>query len=180
MPATLSFRFYEELNGYLPPERRKVTFKIILDAGESVGEAIAVMGVPLSQVDLVLVDGESVDFSFRLVDGSRVSVYPVFESLNISALTRLPGRPLRRPRFILEAGLAPLAGSMSELGLDVKVLSRQASLDEAVKTSREERRIVLTRDPDWMKHPDLTHAYLLKSARTDDQLSELLARMDLG
>ncbi len=138
------------------------------------------MGVPLSQVDLVLVDGESVDFSFRLVDGSRVSVYPVFESLNISALTRLPGRPLRRPRFILEAGLALLAGSMSELGLDVKVLPGMISLEEVVQRSREEQRIVLTRAPDWMKHPDLTHGYLIRATLIADQLSELLARLDLG
>ncbi len=180
MPDTISLRFYEELNDYLPRKKRKVTFAQILGAVETVGSAIEANGVPLSRVDLVLANGEPVDFSFRLGDGDRICVYPVFESFDISALTRLPDRPLRRPRFILEAGLAPLAERLSELGLDVKVLSGRVPLDEVVKTSREERRIVVTRVPGWMKHPGLTHGYLIKSSRIDEQLSELLARLDLG
>jgi hypothetical protein len=95
---TVEVRFYEELNDHLPPERRKRSFRVELTGRPSVGEVIASLGVPLGQVDLLLVDGVSCDFERRLQGGERVAVYPVFERFDISSLVRLAGRPLD-PRF---------------------------------------------------------------------------------
>jgi hypothetical protein len=92
------FRFYEELNDHLPPSRRKRTFTVAFGGRPEVGDLIAALGVPLAEVDLLLVDGESCGFERRLGGGERVAVYPVFERFDISSLTRLPGRPLD-PRY---------------------------------------------------------------------------------
>lgn len=95
---TAEFRFYEELNDHLPPERRKRSFHVELAGKPTVGTLIASLGVPLEEVDLLLVDGVSCDFERQLQGGERIAVYPVFERLDISPLVRLAGRPLD-PRF---------------------------------------------------------------------------------
>lgn len=93
---TAEFRFYEELNDHLPPQRRKRSFSVEFEGEPAVGELIAALGVPPAEVDLLLVDGESTDFDHRLAGGERISVYPIFERIDIAPLARLPGRPLIR------------------------------------------------------------------------------------
>ena len=55
--ATAEFRFYEELNDFLEPVLRKKTFAIPIDRGRSVKDAIESVGIPHTQVDLIVVDG---------------------------------------------------------------------------------------------------------------------------
>src|SRR5512139_3889854 len=83
------FRFYEELNDFIPQEFRKVTFTYDFTGNPSVKDAIEALNVPHVEVDLVVVNGESVDFSYRLNDRDNVSVYPVFEALDIRSVERL-------------------------------------------------------------------------------------------
>ena len=68
--------------------------------------------------DIVLVNGESVDFAHHLNDGDRVSIYPVFESLDVSPLVRLRPAPLRRTKFVLDVHLGKLARWLRLLGFD--------------------------------------------------------------
>ena len=56
-------------------------------------------------------NGASVSFSHIAQDGDRISVYPVFESFNISGVTKLRERPLRRPKFIVDKGFEPMLGA---------------------------------------------------------------------
>jgi hypothetical protein len=57
------FRFYRELNDFLPARRRQVNFTHAFTGTPSVRDTIQALGVPHTAVDLVLVDGQSVDFS---------------------------------------------------------------------------------------------------------------------
>jgi len=94
----VAFRFYEELNDYLPERCRKRDFEVRFEGSVTVGKAIESLGVPLSEVDLILVNGKSVSFRYRLKDGDRVSVYPIFEQLDISGLTRVRKQTLLKIR----------------------------------------------------------------------------------
>lgn len=89
MDSTVYVRLYEELNDYLPEEKRKRTFSLSFKGTKSVEEAICLLGVPPEEVDLVLVNGESVPFSHIAQDGDRISIYPIFESLDIGTVTML-------------------------------------------------------------------------------------------
>ncbi len=94
MPVA-NFRFYAGLNDFLPPERRCTEFAdSFLDAA-TVKDHIASLGVSHTQVDLILVNGQSVDFAYRIRDGDRISVYPVFQTFDIAGVTRLRPQPLR-------------------------------------------------------------------------------------
>ena len=67
------------------------------------------LGVPHTEVELLLINGESAGFDRLLCDGDRVAVYPKFEALDIVPLLRVRERPLRVMRFIADAHLGELA-----------------------------------------------------------------------
>ena len=50
---------------------------------------IELLAIPLTAVDLIIVNSESVDFSYVVQQGNRISVYPVFRSIDISPLKKL-------------------------------------------------------------------------------------------
>jgi len=97
--AEARFRFYAELNDFLAPARRFTEFAHSFVDIATVKDRIESFGVPHTEVDLILVNGEPVEFSRRVRDGDRVSVYPVFEAFDIAPVTRLRPEPLREPRF---------------------------------------------------------------------------------
>jgi sulfur carrier protein ThiS len=88
------FRFYEELNDYLPEKKRKKTFSLSLKGSTTIKEAICSLGIPPGEVDLVLVNAKPVPFDHIICRGDRISIYPIFESLDISNVTRLRDKPL--------------------------------------------------------------------------------------
>ncbi len=96
------FRFYAELNDFLPPARRGAAFAHQFEGRPSVKDVIESLGVPHGEIDLILANGESVDLSWMVQDGARVSVYPVFESIDISPLARVRPTPLRETRFVVD------------------------------------------------------------------------------
>src|SRR6266513_2154730 len=57
------FRFYAELNDFLPPARRFASFAHSFELPASVKDMIESRGVPHTEVDLILLNGEPVDFT---------------------------------------------------------------------------------------------------------------------
>ena len=103
------FRFYGELNDLLPLPKRREGFVHTFKTTASVEDAIEALGVPHTEVDLILVNGESAGFSYLVRDGDRISVYPVFRSLDVSPLTRVRPRFEGEIRFVLDTHLGRLA-----------------------------------------------------------------------
>src|SRR5262245_48698850 len=99
------FRFYEELNDFLPENKKKVAFAYQFQANQNIRQVISMIGVPHTEIDLLLVNGRSVGFDYILKNNDHVSIYPVFESLDISTLNKLRPKPLRDTKFIADAHL---------------------------------------------------------------------------
>jgi uncharacterized protein with PIN domain len=174
-----NFRFYAELNDHLALEQRYRDLEKALLVPASVKDAIESFGVPHTEVDLVLVNGESSSFSRLIQDGDRVAVYPVFEGLDITPLLRLRPLPLREPRFVLDVHLGRLAAYLRMLGLDAAYRNSAAD-PELVRQSIDERRILLTRDRGLLKHSALTHGYWLRGTDSRRQVAEVVRRFDLA
>ncbi|MEN3009693.1 MAG: Mut7-C RNAse domain-containing protein [Candidatus Bipolaricaulaceae bacterium] len=172
------FRFYAELNDFLPPEARGRPVAYSFLGTPTVKEAIEALGVPHVEVELIVVDGESVDFSYRLRDGDRVAVYPVFESLDVSPILKVRPEPLRRIAFAADAHLGKLARLLRLLGFDT-VHSPTLSDEELVALAREGR-ILLTRDRELLKHGAVTHGYWVRSTVPLEQAREVVRRFDLA
>src|SRR5271157_5119032 len=98
----MSLRFYAELNEYLPRELRWITFDRTVTDGSTLRQVLESLQVPSNEIDLVLVNGESESLDYRLREGDRVSVYPVFDSIDVAPITKVENRPLRRLRFVLD------------------------------------------------------------------------------
>ncbi len=107
--ALASFRFYGKLNDFLPREKRKCSFGYLCARAATVKNAIEALGVPHTEVELILVNSDYVDFSHLVREGERISVYPKFEALDISPLLRLRAQALRQMRFVADAHLGGLA-----------------------------------------------------------------------
>lgn len=174
----ITIRFYEELNDFLRHEYRKRDIELSFKDRRSVKDLIESLGVPHVEVDLILVNGESVDFSYIVRDRDRISVYPVFETLDITPVTRLRPSPLREPRFILDVHLHKLARLLRLLGFDVDYLPRRED-PELARISEIENRILLSRDRQLMMRRRVSRGLYVRSTDPEKQIVEVLDRLDL-
>ncbi|MCP5113896.1 MAG: Mut7-C ubiquitin/RNAse domain-containing protein [bacterium] len=172
-------RFYAELNDFLPPKERYRFVDRRFWTPRSVKDLIESCGVPHTEVDLVLVNGESVDFSRSVTDGDRVSVYPVFEAIDITPVLKLRPETLRQSRFVVDTHLGKLARYLRMLGFDT-LYSATAADAELAETSRSEHRILLTRDRGLLMRGLITHGYCVREIGARGQLTEVVMRFDLA
>jgi uncharacterized protein with PIN domain len=177
--TTATFRFYEELNDFLAPERRGREFGCSCARAATVKHMIEAFDVPHTEVELVLVNGESVGFDRMLQDGDRVAVYPKFEALDVTPLLRVREHALRSLRFVADAHLGGLARRLRLLGFDT-VYDNEFRDGEVERLAREEQRIVLTRDRQLLKRRGITHGCYVRAQNPERQLHELFDRLDLA
>ncbi len=173
-----TFRFYEELNDFLLQAQRKREIVYPFHDHPGIKDSIEALGVPHSEVDLIIVNGQSVGFDYPLQDGDRVAIYPMFESLDITPLLRLRPQPLRVIRFVVDVNLGKLARMLRWLGFDT--LYRNDYQDrEIVDISVKQQRIILTRDRRLLYAKAVTHGYWVREVDPERQIKEILTRFDL-
>lgn len=174
----VAIRFYAELNDFLPPDRRQRELTYPFDVAPSVKDAVEALGVPHTEVDLILANGDPVGFDYRLVDGDRISVYPVFERLDISELARLRPDPLRVVRFVADGHLGTLARYLRLLGFDTRYDAGWAD-GTLAGVSVAEGRILLTRDRGLLKRGVVTHGLYVRDDDPRAQVVDVVRRLDL-
>ncbi len=174
-----TIRFYAELNDFLAPEQRARALEHRFYLPAPVKDVIEGFGVPHTEVDLILVNGESVDFRHPVQPGDRVSVYPMFESLDIKPVLRVRPAPLREPRFVLDGHLGRLARYLRMLGFDAEYRPKAEDAELAAVSSGEQR-ILLTRDRGLLKRSAVTHGYCVRETAPRQQLAEVVRRFDLA
>ena len=174
-----TFRFYEELNDFLAPARRKQEFIVPCAQAATTKHMIEALGVPHTEVELILVNGESADFSRLLQDGDRVAVYPRFESMDVTPLLRVRDTPLRETRFVADAHLGGLAHMLRMLGFDT-LYDNHYQDDAIVVIAEQDGRIVLTRDRELLKRRAVTHGCYVHALKSEAQLREVVERLDLA
>ena len=170
---------YAELNDFLPAASRGTTMRRPFRSHQTVKDVIEAAGVPHTEVDLILADGQSVGFSHRPRSGDRLAVYPVFESLDIGPVGRLRPAPFRDPRFVVDINLGQLARLLRLVGFDAHCDRR---LDDAalVAIGGAEHRIVLTRDRGLLKRRQVTHGLFVRADDPFVQIVDVLRRLDLS
>src|SRR3990170_1479285 len=172
-------RVYAELNDFLAPTDRGETLRRPFRSHQTVKDIIEAIGIPHTEIDLILADGESVGFSHRPGNGARLAVYPVFETLDIAAVGRLRPTPLRDPRFVVDVNLGRLARLLRLVGFDVRY-DRDVDDDVLAEISEDEQRTLLTRDRRLLKRGRVTHGLFVRADRPFDQILDVLRRLDLG
>jgi uncharacterized protein with PIN domain len=174
------FRFYGQLNDFLPASTRQSAIRRSLDGSPGVKDAIEAIGVPHPEVGLIVVNGEPVTFASRIENGDRVAVFPPFRSIDLSGVAR-PGSSEEpsAARFVVDGHLGRLAAYLRMCGFDTAYDNGAVDADLA-QTSADEGRILLTRDRGLLKRGIVVRGYLVRADRAPEQLVEVLDRFDLA
>lgn len=183
MSENISIRFHQTLNDFLPGNLRNVEFSHELKEVRSVKDLAESLGVPHTEIDLIIVNGKSVDYSYLLRIQDRLDLYPLLPpallaSLSISPLHHCLPEPLVTSRFILDVHLGKLAAYLRMMGFDTLYRNDYDDLTLADISANEDR-ILLTCDRRLLMRKQVSRAYFVRSRQPQQQLAEVLARYDL-
>jgi hypothetical protein len=182
MSAQINIHFHQELNVFLKTVQRKTGFTVELKKARSVKDLIESIGVPHTEVELILVNGKSVDFNYQVQAGDHIRVYPTVESLDISPLKssfrHCQPKALDQPVFVLDVHLGRLAAYLRMLGFDT--LYRNDYDDaELANISAGEKRILLTCDRRLLMRKQVNYGYFVRARQPQQQILEILQRFNL-
>jgi uncharacterized protein with PIN domain len=134
-----------------------------LDGTSSLGHVVESLGVPLTEVGRLLVNGEAAGRGYRPGHGDVVTVQAV-------------RRPQLAPaRFILDVHLGTLARRLRLVGVDA-AYANDADDDALVEQANAGRRVLLTKDRGLLRRRKLWMGAYVRGARPDEQLRDVLGR----
>ena len=178
MSLRVEVSFIAGLDELLPPGRRGRPVTVEVAIGTTVKDLAESLGVPHTEIAVIVVNGKSVKFGHQVRDGDQMSEYQVFEVPDVSPLVRLDTPPLREVRFVLDVHLGRLARSLRLLGFDC-IWRNDITDDELVAISVAAQRTLLTRDRGLLKRARVSHGYLVRETDRRRQITEVLRRFDL-
>jgi uncharacterized protein with PIN domain len=174
-----TFRFYGELNDFLPRERRGRAIMTPCARMATAKHMIEALGVPHTEVELVLVNGESAGLDLLLEEGDRVAVYPRFTSFDVAGLARVRLAPAGRIRFVADAHLGGLARLLRMAGFDT-IYDNGLRDDQVEALAAAEGRVVLTRDRELLKRRSIDFGCYVRALKAQEQLREVFGRLALA
>jgi uncharacterized protein len=142
----------------------------------SVKDVIESCGVPHPEVDLILVNGQPVDFHYAIASDANIELYPVETSCPNFKEKRL--QVARNRSFVADGHLGKLARDLRLLGLDV-AYDPQADDRQLLCIMEGENRALLTRDRRLLMHRIVKTGYCPRSQNADEQTVEVIRRFDL-
>ena len=164
----IQVEFAPELRVFLPNGRRQEgAARITTDGVSTLGHVVESLGVPLTEVGAVVVDGREMPVSYVPASGGSVSVRPVARP------QRVPGAPLR---FLLDVHLGTLARRMRLLGVDTAYESTDIGDPALAALSAAEKRVMLSRDRGLLRRRELWAGAYVYSTRPEEQLHDILDR----
>ncbi|WP_329173492.1 Mut7-C RNAse domain-containing protein [Streptomyces sp. NBC_01477] len=156
-----------DLHLFLPADRRTARTTLTTDGSSSLGHVVESLGIPLTEVGALAVDGREVPTGHVPADGEHVEV---------RAVTRpqmVPGAPLR---FLLGVHLGTLARRLRLLGVDATYESEDIGDPALAALSAKECRVMLSRDRGLLRRRELWAGGYVYSDRPEEQLRDVLGR----
>ena len=176
-PFKVRLRFHGDLNVFLRSRAGDAVIERRLAEKTSIKDIIESCGVPHPEVDLILVDEQTVGFDFTLVNNAKVEVFPVENRDTNRTEKRL--QTISIARFIADGHLGGLTRNLRLLGFDV-AYPKNADDRELLKVMGRENRALLTRDRRLLMHGIVQHGYCPRSQNADEQTIEVVRRFDLS
>lgn len=172
-------RLYGALRDFLPSKQRDVPLTRLVAVGTTVKDLVESLGVPHTEVDVIVDGASSVSFDHRVADGDRLSVYPPFVDADVAPVIHLMPAVAGNVAFVLDVHLGRLARLLRLLGMDAlwrNDLSDTELIDHAVR----EHRILLTRDRGVLKRSSVEQGYYVRESVSDRQIVEVIHRFCLA
>jgi uncharacterized protein len=165
--VTATFRFYEELNDFLPTARRHRAFEAPCARAATTKHMIEALGVPHTEVGMVLVNGADAGLERQLAQGDLVEAYPG------------GAMPEGIPRFVADAHLGGLARLLRMTGFDT-LYDNNFHDAEIAAVAAQQGRIVLTRDRDLLIRKEILYGCYVRALKAEEQAQQVLARYGLA
>lgn len=159
--------FAPELGMFVSHERRAGPTPVITDGASTLGHVVESLGVPLTEVGTLTVDGTPVPRGHIPGAGEHVDVATVPRPQAVE------GAPLR---FLLDVHLGTLARRMRLLGIDTAYESRDIGDPALATRSATERRVLLSRDRGLLRRREPWAGAFVYSDQPDEQLRDVLGR----
>ncbi len=177
MPVFVQLTFHGDLKALLSRPRRAGTVDYEIRDRPAVKDAIEACGIPHTEVDLIVGQGRSLDFSHQLNGGEQLDIYPPGYAVAVAGARHLVERG-RPERFILDVHLGKLARKLRLLGFDCHYRN---DLDdpEIIDVALREGRTILTADRGLLKHKRVVSGLLIRSTQIEKQLEQVLRRYEL-
>lgn len=171
-------RLYGDLKGLAgaPADGR---VEVSFHATRSSKDLVESLGVPHTEVGLLLVDGRAVDFDAPVRTGQRVTVYPWLGTVAVPPGPRLRPPTPRPVRFLLDVHLGRLARRLRTLGLDSAYDPKQTDDAHLAERAAAQGRVLLTRDRELLMRDVVVHGALIRSEDADEQTLEVMRRFDV-
>lgn len=170
-----TLRFYGDLLDLARGTDRDGTVDVPLGGPRSVKDVVESVGVPHTDVGLLVVGTEPVGFDHLVHGGERIAVYPPSRTLEVAGLLRPPDPPRR---FVLDVHLGTLARNLRLLGFDswYRTTADDPLLaDVAVG----DERVLLTRDRGLLMRREVVHGHCVRSQDPFTQTVEVVRRFAL-
>ncbi|MGC9366852.1 MAG: Mut7-C RNAse domain-containing protein [bacterium] len=177
--SKIKIRFFAELNDFLIPSLRQKIMEFDFRGKIKVKDLIESYNIPHPEVELIIVNGKSVDFSYQVKSGDFIAVYPVFESLEVSPVIKLRDHPLRKIKFVLDVHLGKLCRNLRLLGLDT-YYENNLDDDQLAAISHSQHRILITRDINLLKRTKVIWGYWIREKDPYLQTLSVIRRFDLS
>jgi uncharacterized protein with PIN domain/sulfur carrier protein ThiS len=174
----VELRFYDALNDFLPLGNRQRSFAYQLTRETSMKDLIESQGVPHTEVELILVNGEPVGFDYRVAESDRIAVYPAFSGIDISGMPDLREPLAGGIRFVLDCHLGRLARYLRQFGFDT-LYQNDFDDNELAQIAAQQNRVLLTRDRALLKHKIINHGYFVRATQPIAQFHEVMQRFDV-
>jgi len=176
-PFKVRLRFHGDLSVFLRSKAGDAIIERRLAEKTSIKDVIESCGVPHPEVDLILVDEQTVGFNHTLANDTKADVFPVEtrgtdrtdKHLQIVGLIR----------FVADGHLGSLTRNLRLLGFDV-AYRQNADDRQLLEVMVRENRALLTRDRRLLMHAIVQHGYWPRSQNADEQTIEVIRRFDLS
>jgi uncharacterized protein len=166
--ADITFTFDPGLHIFVAAANRRPGAAVQTDATSSLGHVVEALGVPLTEVGELLVDGRPAQAGHIPVSGEHIEVR------KLAFPQQVPG-PLR---FMLDIHLGTLARRLRVLGIDAAYETPDIG-DAALATrSAQEQRVMLSRDRGLLHRRELFAGAYVYSHKPAVQLDEILDRFE--
>ncbi|MGC5563007.1 Mut7-C RNAse domain-containing protein [Streptomyces sp. FR-108] len=163
----IHLEFAPELRVFVPHGRRSGATPVATDGSSTLGHVVESLGVPLTEVGELVVNGHPVAVSHLPAAADSVEVRAVERPQPV------PGAPLR---FLLDVHLGTLARRLRLLGVDAAYESLDIGDPALAARSAAERRVMLSRDRGLLRRRELWAGAFVYSTRPDEQLRDVLSR----
>jgi uncharacterized protein with PIN domain len=176
-PFTVRLNVYGDLDFFLRSSARREKVERQLNEKTSVKDVIESYGIPHTEVDLILVNGNPVDFAYAMTADAEIELYPPGIQSSHFREQRLQVHIISE--FVADGHLGKLVRDLRLLGIDV-AYDPAAEDRQLVEIASTNNRALLTRDRRLLMYAAVRHGYYLRSQNPLEQTIEVLRRFNLG